>query len=29
MIEALTMPVFLLALANAITQWRATHERRA
>jgi len=28
MIEALTMPVILLALANGIRQWRAMHERQ-
>jgi hypothetical protein len=27
MIEALTMPVILLALANGIRQWRAMRER--
>jgi hypothetical protein len=29
MIEALTMPVILLALANGIRQWRAMRERQA
>ena len=28
MIEALTMPVILLALANGIRQWRAMRERQ-
>jgi hypothetical protein len=28
MIEALTMPVLLLALANGIRQWRAMRERQ-
>ena len=29
MIEALTMPVILLALANGIRQWRAMRERQS
>jgi N-acetylglutamate synthase/N-acetylornithine aminotransferase len=29
MLEALTMPVILLALANGIRQWRAMRERQS